>query len=254
MYRRTNPMKTQKLWHTFAALAIFAAAMGMLEAVVVVYLRALYYPSGFSFPLTTISTPMYSVEIVREFATIVMLVAVAFIAGGSAKLRFAWFLYVFGVWDIIYYTGLKLMLDWPDSLLTWDILFLIPVIWVGPVLAPCICALTMVGFGSGIVYLQQCGFRAAMGMSHWALVLCGSAVIIYCFTVDFSMLIVKGGFLGDILNLATNQQFIQASAQYVPQRFAWVWFWIGELLILAGISRMAIDSVRMKNLHPQTAQ
>lgn len=246
-------MKSRKLWHIFAAMTIFAAAMGLFESVVVVYLRALYYPSGFSFPLAVISVTIYSIEIIRELATLVMLVTVAFIAGGSAKLRFAWFLFVFGIWDIIYYAGLKLLLDWPESFLTWDILFLVPVIWVGPVLGPCICALTMIVFGSSVLFLRYRGFRLVMGFVHWALVIGGSLIIFCCFTADYGMLIIKDGFFRDIFNLAANRQFIQANSQYVPQQFAWAWFCIGELLILAGILKLIIDSMRIKNHRTLTA-
>ena len=37
--------------HPRTALLLYAVAMGYLEAAVVVYLRAIYYPEGFSFPL-----------------------------------------------------------------------------------------------------------------------------------------------------------------------------------------------------------
>ena len=75
------------------------------------------------------------VEIAREAATIVMLLCVAFIAEKTRRGRFACFMLVFGVWDIAYYLWLWATLSWPPSLFTWDILFLIPLIWTGPVIA-----------------------------------------------------------------------------------------------------------------------
>ena len=39
------------------ALTLFSIAMGLLEAVVVMYLRELYYPAGFAFPLFKSAMP-----------------------------------------------------------------------------------------------------------------------------------------------------------------------------------------------------
>ena len=112
---------------TLILLGIFAIAMGFLEAIVVVYLRALYYPNGFNFPLTMFSQRLIEIEWVREIATVVMIITIAWVAGKNFLQRFSYFLYVFAVWDIFYYVALKVFLDWPASFLTWDLLFLIPV-------------------------------------------------------------------------------------------------------------------------------
>src|SRR5688572_22491045 len=125
-------------------MTFFGIAMGFLEAAVVVYLRLLYYPDGFDFPLIQLPWSVAVVELAREGATLVMLASVAILAGRTNWERFAWFAYLFGVWDIIYYVGLKMMLNWPDSLFTWDILFLLPLIWVGPVLAPLLISAALV--------------------------------------------------------------------------------------------------------------
>jgi len=58
-------------------------------------------------------------------------------------MRLAYFLTIFAVWDIFYYIWLKVLLGWPSSIMEWDILFLIPVTWAGPVLAPIILSITM---------------------------------------------------------------------------------------------------------------
>ena len=83
------------------AAAVFAAAMGILEAVVAYYLRLLYYPGGFSFPLATMPGEVLSAEIVREAATLVMLISVAFLTGKDKYRRFVLFLFMFGIWDIL---------------------------------------------------------------------------------------------------------------------------------------------------------
>ena len=123
----------------------FAIAMGYLEAIVVAYLRALYYPNGFNFPLANlVQSEILLIEWVREFATIVMLVTVAMLAGKKFFERSAYFIFAFAVWDIFYYVFLKVILDWPASLFTWDVLFLIPWPWVGPVITPVLCSLLMI--------------------------------------------------------------------------------------------------------------
>ena len=86
-------------------------------------------------------------EVVREAATLVMLLAVGGLAGRSWRSRLGYALVAFGVWDIFYYVFLKIITGWPHSLLDWDILFLIPLPWWGPVMAPVSIALVMLGVG-----------------------------------------------------------------------------------------------------------
>jgi hypothetical protein len=133
-------------------LGVFAAAFGYLESTVVVYLRTIAYGGDFSFPLRPISPLIMAAEVGREAATIVMLAAPALAPGGRGFLKFARFLYCFGLWDVFYYVGLKALLGWPPSPLTWDILFLIPVPWSAPVLAPASIAVYFVAVGAyGII-------------------------------------------------------------------------------------------------------
>lgn len=130
---------------------IFAAAMGYLEAAVVVYLRELYYPGGFNIPvkvkfpfikfgpvkeLKPFSRRLIVTELCREISTIIMLLSVALLAGHSLITCAAYFLLAFGVWDIFYYVFLKIILDWPESFSTTDVFFLIPTPWIGPVWLP----------------------------------------------------------------------------------------------------------------------
>ena len=108
-------------------LAVFAIAMAYLESAVVVYLRLIYYPNGFDFPLVVIPMREALIELGREGATVVMLVAVGRLGTRGFWSGFAGFMFIFGVWDIFYYVWLKVFLNWPPSLATWDILFLLPV-------------------------------------------------------------------------------------------------------------------------------
>ncbi|MEI2825904.1 MAG: hypothetical protein V9F04_05470 [Dermatophilaceae bacterium] len=116
-------------------MTVYAIAMAFLESAVVIDLRALYYPVEFTFPMAPIDRRIAITELLREVATMVMLLAPGAMLTRRALERFAWFIYCFGVWDIFYYVFLKAILDWPVTLLDWDILFLVPVPWVGPVLA-----------------------------------------------------------------------------------------------------------------------
>ncbi len=116
-----------------AWLFVYAAAMGALEAICVVYLRVLFPPEAFQ-PIPPLEK--LRIEVWREACTIVMLTAVAWLAGVNFRTRLASFLFAFGVWDAAYYAGLRLLLGWPASLLDWDCLFLIPKPWYGPILAP----------------------------------------------------------------------------------------------------------------------
>ncbi|RLD10457.1 hypothetical protein DRI50_11065, partial [candidate division KSB1 bacterium] len=51
---------------TLAAVIIFSVAMAFWEASVVIYLRELYYPNGFVFPLRIMPANIYNIELVRE--------------------------------------------------------------------------------------------------------------------------------------------------------------------------------------------
>src|SRR5262245_16854815 len=116
----------------FFWVSVYAIAMALLEAVVVAYLRALLQITDQHVALGS----YIPLEIGREVATIVMLVAVGWLAGRTGLERWAYGLFAFGLWDIWYYIWLKVLIGWPETLLDWDILFLIPLRWWGPVLSP----------------------------------------------------------------------------------------------------------------------
>ena len=123
---------------------IFSIAMAFLESAVVVYIREIYYPEGFNFPLKLIDNHIAITELLRELATVIMLIAIAVLAGKNSYERFAYFILSFAIWDIFYYVFLKMILNWPLSFLEWDVLFLLPYTWVGPVIAPIINSILMI--------------------------------------------------------------------------------------------------------------
>jgi hypothetical protein len=219
----------------YYTLGIFAIAMGAFEAIVVIYLRQIYYPEGFNFPLTFLSSQMVAIEWIREVATIVMLVCIGIIAGRNWLQRLACFLYCFAIWDIFYYIWLKLLIDWPASFLTWDILFLIPVPWIGPVLAPVIASLTMILMAGIIINGQHRNAAFRIKSFEWSLIFLGVLIILGTFIWDYAQIIIKDGFLSRFWTLADDQQFQKIIAAYHPTSFNWVVFIIGEIFILAAL-------------------
>ncbi|RJP77738.1 MAG: hypothetical protein C4524_07560 [Candidatus Zixiibacteriota bacterium] len=177
-----------KLLWTF----LFCVAMAYLESAVVVYLRMLYYPQGFDFPLVAASTPVILIELGREAATIVMLATFGLLFGRSRIERFAGFMLAFGLWDIFYYVWLKIFIGWPESLLTWDLLFLIPAPWVGPVLAPVLVSLALIGAGMWIVIREDQGRPIRVPAWIWTAEIAAGVIIIVSFLWDVRHIIAGG--------------------------------------------------------------
>ena len=217
---------------------IFAVAMAFLETAVVIYLRQIYYQQGFGFPPNYLINPFIMlIEWLREISTIVMLACIGILVGRKTYEKFAYFIYGMAIWDIFYYVFLKFTLNWPSSFLTWDSLFLIPVQWVGPVLAPIICSITMIVLAFCILHCQdnEKGKKIYFALKEWILFIAGALVIVYTFLHDYASLIIKGGFLPDFWNLANNQKFQQVILSYSPAYYNWPLFVLGEILIVLGI-------------------
>ncbi|MGB9696449.1 MAG: hypothetical protein ACP5P3_04155 [Ignavibacteria bacterium] len=210
--------------------AIFSIAMGYLEAIVVIYLRELYYPQGFQFPITPGMQRIIGFEWLREMATIIMLIAIAIIAGKNKFQRFFYFFYCFGIWDIFYYIALKHLIGWPDSFFTFDILFLIPITWIAPVLAPVICSVIFVTFSFLII-----GFENAEELKikkwQWLIFWSGNLIVFISFVWDFGSLIISNGYLPKLLTLTSDKSFQELIALYIPQKFRWGLFIGGEILV-----------------------
>ena len=176
-----------------AWVALYAVAMALVEAAVVVYLRALAPQEG---PLAALQTvlprPILTVEVVREAATLVMLLAVALLAGRNAWQRFLYFALAFGVWDLFYYIWLRVFIGWPGSLLAWDVLFLIPVPWIAPVLAPIVVSIGLIAGALWLLARSERGERPGLSWISWAIALAGAALILLSFTLDASAVLVNG--------------------------------------------------------------
>src|SRR5215831_11394167 len=212
------------MWLRVVTATVYAVAMAYLESTIVVYLRRLYYPQGFNFPLVIIDISTLLLELGREAATIVMLAAVGIAAGRTKVGKLAYFLFLFGVWDIWYYIWLKAFVDWPSSLLTWDVLFLIPVPWVGPVLAPVTVALTMIGMGLVLLHLEQRGPVVPAGALMWLAQIVACLIVIVSFTMDV------------VPRLPNNGARL---SQWTPTYYRWWMLILGQVLAIGTFAHWA---------------
>lgn len=240
MGRMRNPIHLKR---AVLAIVIFGVAFGYVEAAVVVYLRELSRPAAERidpgrptsdlFPLlppaalkASSNPPLWEtlkIEIGREAATLVMLAAVALAIGQSGTEAAAAFLMAFGVWDIAFYGFLKIFIGWPASLLTWDLLFLLPVPWAGPVLAPVVVSISMIGASYLALRRSAAGKPLHLGMLHRLGILLGGATIFLSFTWSFRYLLAGG----------------------TPHHFNWGLFILGEALgvgvFLHALNQQAAD-------------
>jgi hypothetical protein len=142
----TSVLSERTKW---AIVVAFAIAMAWVESASVFYIRALvdrvepYQPN----PLPMNDTLGY-VELWREAATLVMIAMLGLLAGRTWRRRAGYAVLAFGAWDIFYYVFLRIVSGWPRTLFDWDILFLLPLPWWGPVLAPVSIALVMILWGT----------------------------------------------------------------------------------------------------------
>lgn len=211
-------------------ISIFAIAMGFMESAVVVYLREILYPNGFNFPLTPISRHLALTEIFREAATLIMLAGIGVVTGRNKAEKFGVFLFAFAVWDIFYYIFLKLLLDWPASLLTWDILFLIPTTWTGPVLSPVLVSLVMISFGVAISLASDKNKGVVIEKTEWYLLITGSLVLVVSFCWDYSTFVLQHYSFSQLWSLS-QEELTRVGVKYVPEAFNW-WLFTGGLVII----------------------
>jgi hypothetical protein len=211
----------------YVSLWVFALAFGWIEGSVVVYLREIFargissaVTTDLQVPVVSLSGYLAGVEITREACTILLLAAVAWLAGHNVAGRMGAFLLSFGIWDLTYYGVLKLVLGWPDSLSTWDVLFLIPLPWVAPVWAPVVVASVFVVAGSSLFWTSEVDRRYG-----WADI---GVLVASAFTTVAAFLL----------------QSRAAMERQVPERFpSWI-FWAGVVLGLAWFLRVEWRAAR----------
>ena len=212
----------------WALVVAFAIAMAWVEASSVFYIRALVdriepYQAN---PLP-VHDALGSVELWREAATLVMLATVGLLAGRTWRRRAGYAAIAFGTWDIFYYLFLRMITGWPRSLLDWDILFLLPLPWWGPVLAPVSIALVMILWGT---LATQSDDHATAARWPWALAGVGCAVALGVFMTDAWRALPQGR---------------DAILQVLPTTFNWPLFAIALLLIASPVlHQVAFQTVK----------
>ncbi|MDF1570629.1 MAG: hypothetical protein P1P82_03325 [Bacteroidales bacterium] len=215
-------------------ITVFAISMGLLESAVVIYLREIMYPEGFKFPLAPIHPHLVLTEILREASTLGMLVCIGLLAAKSFSQRFAWFVYSFAIWDIFYYVFLWLLLGWPESLMTWDVLFLIPATWTGPVITPLLITLLILLLSAAILVNGERGKNTRLWPLEWAGLIAGSVIVVVAFITDYMKHMLASFSFGELLNIS-DPRLMEAAQEYVPARFPWLLFTVGFLVILYAI-------------------
>jgi hypothetical protein len=198
----------------WAIVVVFAIAMAWVEAASVFYIRALVdriepYQAN---PLP-INGSLGGVELWREASTLVMIAAVGTLAGRTWRRRAGYAALAFGAWDIFYYVFLRLISGWPRTLLDWDVLFLLPLPWWGPVLAPVSIALAMILWGT---LATQSSDRAGDARWAWALSSIGTALALALFMIDTGRALLDGR---------------DAVLRVLPTTFNWPLFWVALLLM-----------------------
>ncbi|MDP3767736.1 MAG: hypothetical protein Q8S13_06955, partial [Dehalococcoidia bacterium] len=162
----------------------YAIAMAYVEAAVVAYLRELHGIDDLVRDLPSAADRFTAIEIGREAATVLMLLAVGWIAGRRLQDRVGYFVFAFGLWDIAYYFWLAVFAGFPDSPLDWDVLFLIPLPWWGPVLAPALIAGVMCVGGAAAVLGADRGVAWRLSWTNAAVAAAGITVVLYTFMAD----------------------------------------------------------------------
>jgi hypothetical protein len=207
----TNHFPERVRW---AIVMVFAIAMAWVEAASVFYIRALVDRIE---PYQADPLPMNgvlgNVELWREGATLVMLAMVGLLAGRTWRRRFGYAVLAFGAWDIFYYVFLRMMSGWPRTLLDWDILFLLPLPWWGPVLAPVSIALLMIVWGT---LATQSGDEATDARWASALGWIGIVLALAVFMIDAWRALPGGR---------------DAVLRVLPTAFNWPVFWTAVLLM-----------------------
>jgi hypothetical protein len=228
----------KQLRHQLIVITLFAIAMALLESAVVIYMREILYPGGFEFPLAPVLPHLLLTEILREVATIVMLATIGILAARTFSRRFAWFVYAFAIWDIFYYVFLWLLLGWPESLLTWDVLFLIPATWTGPVITPLILTMLMILLAGATLYHGEKGRNTKLLTAEWGGLILGSAIAIVAFMTDYMRHMREAFSFGDMLR-ADHDLLLSHAESYIPDRFPWLLFAAGAAVIATTITLYA---------------
>jgi hypothetical protein len=229
---------------TILYVSIFAVAMGFLESAVVIYLRQLYYKDGFSFPLKPIEHSIAKVEFFREIATIIMLIGIGYVTGKTKLQRFAYFNLAFAIWDIFYYVFLYVFLGWPQSLQTWDILFLVPLPWVGPVWAPCLLSVLMIIGSVFIIKQVDKDQHFKIKSLYWIFLIGGALICILSFMWDYIQFTSNK----NTWSILSTESLFSEVSEYIPQSFNSILFFLGFSFMCYSVFSNIINTLKSNKL------
>jgi hypothetical protein len=220
---------------------LYALAMAWVESAIVFYLRSMIHRVQ---PYQANPLPLAGgfglAEAVREAATLVMLLAVGWLAGRTWRSRLAYTLLAFGVWDIAYYLWLIPLTAWPTSLSDWDILFLIPLPWWGPVWAPISIASFMIVFGLVVGRKDSSDRPLWPGRTTTCAAALGGLLALYVFMADAIRVVMAGGGTAQLRDM-------------LPPWFNWPLFLIALALLAVPVADVFVRSKRQKAIRRSTA-
>jgi hypothetical protein len=166
--------------------------MGLLEAICVAYIRQIIFPPDGNIANTPISDFNFTLEAIRESMTIIMITTLSILAAFNWRTRLAMFFLAFGIWDIFYYVGLKIFLDWPATIMDWDTLFLIPVAWYSPIIVPVLISTYFIIGSIFIILHESNGTNLRFNFTVVILQFLGFAVWFYSFVNNSAMISENG--------------------------------------------------------------
>jgi hypothetical protein len=117
----------------------------------------------------------------------------------------------------------------PASILDWDLLFLLPVPWIGPVLAPCLVSASFIGLHLLVLHKKKQGQAIVLHRTFWALSALGFAVMLYTFMADSTAILIE------IYKKNINFDLLSGIRTLIPKSFNWPVFLLGEIVFLGGI-------------------
>lgn len=213
-------------WRRWCVVVLFATAMAWVESALVFYLRTMIDRIQ---PYQQNPMPDFKgfewAEIVRELATMIMLATVGWLAGRTTRSRIGYSLVAFGVWDIGYYAFLKVLCGWPASWFDWDLLFLIPLPWWGPVIAPMLIAALMISWGTLAIQFERVDRSDWSNRRTW--LVCGFGIVLGLYV-----------FMADAIHIAGQGE--AALRNLLPVTFNWTVF----ILAFAFMSAPVMDALR----------
>ncbi|MBE0447226.1 MAG: hypothetical protein IBX64_03845 [Actinobacteria bacterium] len=102
-----------------------------------------------------VDTTLLTTEQIRLAAILMLVLAMVYNIGKSWFDRVSLFLFVVGLWGVLYYAFLFALLRWPDSLLSKDVITLFPLPVIVPVYIPLLFSLLVLVGSTFLVFKKN---------------------------------------------------------------------------------------------------